>query len=111
MPEDLNKILYSYLDGALSPAQRARLEARLSQPAVARSLARARGLRAQLLSAMPAPSEAQSRRMWMGIRSQVSTQASFKPQAEAWYAFLTRPWLSPWGLGLSGAAAALALAF
>jgi hypothetical protein len=129
MSEDLNPLLNAYLDDRLSPAQRAKVLLRLKQPAVARRLERLRSLRVQLGAAAPEPSLETSRRMWSAIRAQLpSTAADLAPISvpearssvlsgaaesggEAWYAFFTRPWVQGWSLGLSGAAAALALVF
>jgi hypothetical protein len=116
MPEELEALLNAYVDGALTAAQRAKVEASLKRPAVARRLARLRGLDANLRAAQPLPGPEQSRRMWAGIRERLAAEApaparAAGPESESWYAFFTRPWLGAWGLGLAGAAAALVVAF
>jgi len=116
MPEDLNALLNTYLDGRLEDAQRAKLLLRLKSPAVARRLERLRGLRSGLRAAMPEPSPEQSRRMWAAIASKLPAAAkavseappSFDPRSapEPWYSFFTRPWVpTAGGLGLAGALA------
>ncbi|HTB21354.1 MAG TPA: hypothetical protein VK914_01460 [bacterium] len=125
MAEDLNSILNAYLDGRLSQAQRAKVEARLKTPSVARKLEGLRRVRAAVREALPQPSQEQSRRMWASIQGQLGPAAadarlpeqaplvspSLDPSpAEPWHAFFTRPWMRPvWGMGLAGAALVLVL--
>ena len=122
MPEDVNALLNAYLDGRLDAGRSAKVAKLLKKPAVARRLARMRSLCVHVREAAPRPSPEQSQRMWAGIRARVAVQApavargaaeirAVTPLAsdEAWYAFLTRPWVRGWGLGLAGAAAALTL--
>jgi len=116
MPDNLDALINACLDGRLSEPQRAKLEARLGKVPLARRLERLRRLRAQLAASAPQPSAEQSRRMWEGVRSRLAAQQpvetpilNLAPQPGPWTAFLLRPWLPKAGLGLLGAAVALAL--
>lgn len=106
MNEPLDRLLSAYLDGTLSPARRAAVEKRLSEPRVAKRLAFLRALDAGVRAVAPVPSDVQSRRMWLAIKGQIEAGAAAQPQAEPWYAWLFKPSRKlAWGGGLVLAAA------
>ena len=108
MPKDLDTLLNAWLDGELPVSQRKAVEKRLAEPAVARRLERLTLLRQGLSQAAPGLSQADSHRLWIGIRARVQAQV---PAGTPWWeALLTRRWAPAWGLGLaSGLAMAWAI--
>src|SRR5262245_54037740 len=105
MNETLDRLLSAYLDGTLSPARRAAVEKRISEPRVAKRLAFLRALDAGVRAAAPAPTDVQSRRMWLAIKGEIAASAATKPVAEPWYAWLFKPSKTlAWGGGLAVAA-------
>jgi len=108
MPKDLDSLLNAWLDGALPLGQRKAVEKRLAEPAVARRLERLTALRQGLNQAAPSLSQADSHRLWIGIRARV--QAEIPAGPPWWETLLTRRWAPAWGLGLAtGLAIALAI--
>jgi hypothetical protein len=108
MPKDLDSLLNAWLDGALPVGQRKAVEKRLAEPAVARRLERLTALRQGLTKAAPSLSQADSHRLWIGIRARVQAQVPSGPPW--WETLLTRRWAPAWGLGLAmGLAIALAI--
>ena len=108
MPKDLDSLLNAWLDGELPVGQRKAVEKRLAEPAVARRLERLTALRRGLSKAAPSLSQADSHRLWIGIRARVQAEV---PAAPPWWeTLLTRRWAPAWGLGLAtGLAIALAI--
>ncbi|HXC63242.1 MAG TPA: hypothetical protein VNZ67_02735, partial [bacterium] len=82
MPKDLDSLLNAWLDGALPVGQRKAVEKRLAEPAVARRLERLTALRQGLTKAAPSLSQADSHRLWIGIRARVQAQV---PSGPPWW--------------------------
>jgi hypothetical protein len=99
MPKDLDTLLNAWLDGELPLAQRKAFEKRLAEPSVAKRLERLTRLRQGLAQAAPGLSQADSHRLWIGVRARVQAEVPAGPPW--WEALLTRRWAPAWGLGLA----------